>query len=122
MQVARTDNLTALIRKVEEAFHQLYPTFIRRVSFPSLTATQDQGPLDWVLKIDEEAKLADLNNIKPQEQKLMKFAHGLNDEVTLQQPHAVRTEEEGTQGPGGKHLDQLSREIPNCIPRSEEEE
>ena len=36
--------------------------------------------LDWAMRIDAEGELADLQSIKPQEIKLMKFCQGLKDD------------------------------------------
>ena len=36
--------------------------------------------LDWAMRIDAEAELADLQSIKPREIKLMKFCQGLKDD------------------------------------------
>ena len=43
--------------------------------------TQGKSPILWASRIDEEVDLADLENIKSQELKLMKFCHGLNDKL-----------------------------------------
>ena len=63
---------------MEEAFKEIHHTFFRKVRFLEMKSNQGKRALDWALRIEEQA---DLGGIQPQERKLMKFCHGLEDQV-----------------------------------------
>ena len=64
--------LLAMVGKIEETFFTLQPISARKVKFMDLMVMKGEKPLEWAMRIDEEAELADLETLKPQEIKLMK--------------------------------------------------
>ena len=66
--------------KIEETFKDLQPIFCRKAKFMDMKIMKGERPLDWEMRIDAEAELADLKSFKPQEIKLMEFCQGLKDD------------------------------------------
>ena len=61
----------------------LQPIFCRKVKFMDMMIMKGEKPLAWAMRIDKEGELADLETLKPQEIKLMRFCQGLKAEDWL---------------------------------------
>ena len=83
VQFAKHDNLLAMIDKIEETFKDLQPIFSKKVKFMDMMIMKAERPLDWAMRIDAESELADLETLKPQESKLLKFCQELKSEDQL---------------------------------------
>ena len=81
VNVCLCDSFSALKKKVEEAFADIIPSFVRKVKFLEQKVTQGKRAMELALRNDEEAELANLENIKSEELKLLEFCHGLTDQV-----------------------------------------
>ena len=79
----KNDDLLAMVKRIEETFITLQPIFARKVKFMDMMIMKGEKPLTWAMRIDEEAELADLKTLKPQEIKLMELCHGLKSEDRL---------------------------------------
>ena len=71
------------VDKIEETFKDLQLIFCRKVKFIDMNIMKGKRPRDWALRIDAESDLADLESLKPQEIKLMKFCQGLKSDDIL---------------------------------------
>ena len=56
-----------------ETLEVIHSIFQRKVKFLELKKMKGETPLDWALRINAEGELADIQYMKPQEIKLMKF-------------------------------------------------
>ena len=61
----------------------LQPIFCRKVKFMDMMIMKGEKSLAWAMRIDKEGELADLETLKPQEIKLMRFCQGLKAEDWL---------------------------------------
>ena len=75
VQIGRSDNMLAMVDKIEETFKNLQPIFCRKVKSMDMKIIKGERALDRAIRIDAKAELADLESIKPQEIKLIKFCH-----------------------------------------------
>ena len=66
--------------KIEETFKDLQPIFCRKVKLIDMKPMKGERPLDWAMRINAEAELADLQYINPQEIKLINYCQGLKSE------------------------------------------
>ena len=73
VDVGRGDDMATMIKKVLEAYNRLSPTFNRRVQFLDIMIMRGESYISWVNIINQQAELADLENICSQEIQLMKF-------------------------------------------------
>ena len=80
IKLSISDNCRAAIKKVEDIFTIIHPTFLRKVELMGLDANPGEIPLDWALRIQEQAELGDLEDIRPQELMMMKFCQGFKDQ------------------------------------------
>ena len=83
VQFHKNDDLLAMVKRVEETFTDLQPIFCRKVKFMDMMIMKGEKPLAWAMRIDEEGELANLQRLKAQELKLMKFCQGLKAEDRL---------------------------------------
>ena len=65
-------------QKVAEAFDRQVPKFARKVKFLDLRIIKGESYVSWRNCINQQAELADLENIRAQDLQLMKFCQGLN--------------------------------------------
>ena len=65
-------------QKVAEAFDRQVPKFARKVKFLYLIIIKGESYVSWRNCINQQAELADLENIRAQDLQLMKFCQGLN--------------------------------------------
>ena len=72
-----------MVKRIEETFMDLGSIFCRKVKFMDLMIMKGEKPLAWAMRINKESELADLERLKPQEIKLMKFCQGLKAEDRL---------------------------------------
>ena len=66
INLIRTDTLISIINKVKETFNTIVPSFVRKVKFLDMRVYQEEGPIEWASRIDKEADLTDLENLKSQ--------------------------------------------------------
>ena len=78
VEVGRGDDMAMMIKKVVEAYNRLNPTFNRKVQFLDMMIMRGESYISWMNRINQQAKLADLENIRAQEIQLMKCCQGLN--------------------------------------------
>ena len=78
VEVGRGDDMIMVIKKVLEAYNRPNPLFNRRVQFLDIMIVRGESYISWMNRINQQAKLADLENIRAQEIHLMKFCQGLN--------------------------------------------
>ena len=76
VEFLRGDNMEVMVKRVEEAFNKLQPVFSRKVKFLELMIMKGEGYVEWAARINQISELADLDGIKSQDLKLMKFAKG----------------------------------------------
>ena len=67
-----------MIKKVVEAYNRKNPTFNRKVQFLDMLFVKGKSYISWMSRINQQAELAGLENIRAQEIQLMKFCQGLN--------------------------------------------
>ena len=67
-----------MIKKVAEAYNRQVPTFSRKVKFVDLMIVKGEFYISWANRINQQAELADLENIRAQDLQLMKFCQLLN--------------------------------------------
>ena len=65
-------------KKVAEAFDRQVPKFSRKVKFLDLMIIKGESYASWRNCINQQAELADLENIRAQDLQSMKFFQGLN--------------------------------------------
>ena len=73
VDVGRGDDMATMIKKVLEAYNRLNPTFNIRVQFLDIMIMRGESYISWMNRINQQAELADLKNIRSQEIQLMKF-------------------------------------------------
>ena len=78
VELGRADSIDTMIKKVGEAYYRQVPKFARKVKFHKLMINKGENYVHWSNRINQPAKLADLEGIKAQDLQLMKFCHGLN--------------------------------------------
>ena len=78
VEVERGDDIGAMVKKVTDAYDRQVPKFARKVKFLELTVKKGESYISWANRINEQAELADLRNIKAQDLQLMSFCKGLN--------------------------------------------
>ena len=83
VQFHKHDDLLAMVKRIEETFMDLQPIFCRKVKFMDMMIMKAEKPFAWAMRIDKEGELADLETLKPQEIKSMKFCQGLKAEDRL---------------------------------------
>ena len=66
------DDISTMVKKVEEAFDKLQPLFSRKVKFLNLMIMKGEEYLESAMKINEISEWADLDSIQSQDLKLMK--------------------------------------------------
>ena len=70
------DDMAPMVKKVQETFDTLQPSFARKVKLLDLIM-KGEGYLEWAMRINEISDLADLDSIKSQDLKLIKYCQGL---------------------------------------------
>ena len=83
MELGRGDEMGTMIKKVVEAYNQQNPTFSRKVQFFDMMIVKGELYVSWANRINQQAELADLENIRAQNLQLMKFCQGLNKSERL---------------------------------------
>ena len=78
LELGRGDGMEMMIKKVAEAFDRQVPKFSRKVKFLDLMIIKGESYVSWRNCINQQAKLADLENIRAQDLQSMKFCQGLN--------------------------------------------
>ena len=91
MEFLRGDNMEVMVKRVEEAFNRLQPVFSRKVKFLELMIMKGEGYMEWAARINQISELADLDGIKSQDLKLMKFCQGLKQSDRLYDKLMERT-------------------------------
>ena len=71
------DDMAPMVKKVQETFDTLQPSFARKVKLLDLMIMKGEGYLEWAMRINEISDLADLDSIKSQDLKLIKYCQGL---------------------------------------------
>ena len=69
--------MAIMVKRVEVTFDTLQPLFARKVKFLDLMIMKGEGYLEWAMRINEISDLADLDSIKSQDLKLIKYCQGL---------------------------------------------
>ena len=77
------DDMLQMVKIIEETFDTLQPLFARKIKFLDLMIMKGEGKLEWAMRIDEVAELADLESIKAQDLKLMKYCQCVKAEDKL---------------------------------------
>ena len=72
-----------MVKRVGETFEKLQPLFSRKVKFLDLMIMKGEGHVEWAMRINELAELADLDSISSQDLKLMKYCQGLKPDDKL---------------------------------------
>ena len=75
VELGRGDGMEMMIKKVAEAYDRQVPKFARKVKFLELIIIKGESYVSWS---NQQAELADLDNIRAQDLQLMKFSQGLN--------------------------------------------
>ena len=83
VEFLRGDNMEVMVKRVEEAFDRLQPVFSRKVKFLELMTIKGESYVEWAARINQVSELADLDGIKSQNLKLMKFCQGLKQSDRL---------------------------------------
>ena len=78
VEVGRGDDMAMMIKKMVEAYNRLNSTFNGKVQFLDIMIMKGESYISWMNRINQQAELADLENIRAQEIQLMKFCQGLN--------------------------------------------
>ena len=78
VELGRADSMDMMIKKVGEAYDRQVPKFARKVKFLELMIIKGENYVSWSNRINQQAELADLENIKAQDLQLIKFYQGLN--------------------------------------------
>ena len=78
VELDRADEMGTMIKKVSEAYDRQVPKFARKVKFLELMIIKGESYVSWANRINQQAELADLENIRAQDLQLMKFCQGLN--------------------------------------------
>ena len=78
VELERGDDIGTMIKKVGDAYDRQVPKFARKVKFLDLTVTKGESYVSWANRINQQAELADLQNIRAQDFQLMTFCKGLN--------------------------------------------
>ena len=55
----QNDNMVTMVKRVEEAFDRLQPLFSRKVQFLDLMILKGEVYVEWAMRINELAELAD---------------------------------------------------------------
>ena len=67
------NDIQAMIQKIQETFDMMQPKFSRKIQFLNLKIDKGEGKLEWAMRLHEAAELADLESIKAQELKFLKY-------------------------------------------------
>ena len=67
-----------MIQKIGDAYDRQVPKFARKVKFLGLMILKGESYVSWANRINQQAELADLKNIKAQDLQLMTFCKGLS--------------------------------------------
>ena len=78
VELGRGDEMGTMIKKVIEAYDRQVPTFSRKVKFLDMMIVKGESYVSWANRINQQAELADMENIRAQDLQLMKFCQGLN--------------------------------------------
>ena len=70
------DNTQTMIQKIQDTFDMMQPKFSRKIQFLNLKIENGEGKLEWAMRLQEAAELADLESIKAQELKFLKYFQG----------------------------------------------
>ena len=71
------DDMAPMVKKVQETFDTLQPSFARKVKLLDLMIMKGEGYLEWAMRINEISDLADRDSIKSLDLKLIKYCQGL---------------------------------------------
>ena len=77
------DDMQRMIKRIQDTFDTMQPKFSRKIQFLNLKIRKDEGKLDWAMRLQEAADLADLESIKAQELKFLKYCQGLKTDDKL---------------------------------------
>ena len=83
--------MEVMIKRVDEAFNGLQPVFSRKVKFLEHMIMKGEGYVERAARINQISELADLDGIKSQDLKLMKFCQGLKQSDRLYDKLMERT-------------------------------
>ena len=64
VELGRADSMDMMIKKVGEAYNRQVPKFARKVKFLELMIIKGENYVSWSNRINQQAKLADLEGIK----------------------------------------------------------
>ena len=78
VELERGEEIGTMIQKVLDAYDRQVPKFARKVKFLELQIRKGESYICWANRINQQAELADLKNIKAQDLQLMMFCKGLN--------------------------------------------
>ena len=73
----QSDDMHAMILRVHESFDLMQPTFSRKIQFLNLKIEKGAYKLEWAYRLQQAAEMADLDSIKAQELKFLKYCQGL---------------------------------------------
>ena len=83
MESLRDDTMEMMVKRAEEVCNKLQSVFYRKVMFLELMIKKVGGYLEWAAKINQISEIADLEGIKSQDLKLMKFCQRLKQSDML---------------------------------------
>ena len=78
VELDRGDEIVTMIKKIGDAYDRQVPKFARKVKFLDLMILKGESYVSWANRINQQAELADLQNIRAQDLQLMTFCKGLN--------------------------------------------
>ena len=78
VELERGDEIVTMIQKIGDAYDRQVPKFARKVKFLDLMILKGESYVSWANRINQQAELADLKNIRAQDLQLMTFCMGLN--------------------------------------------
>ena len=77
VELGRGDEMGTMIKKVVETYNRQNPSFSRKVQFLDMMIVKGESYVSWTNRINQQAELADLENIRAKDLQLMKFCQGL---------------------------------------------
>ena len=78
VELERGDEIGTMIKKIGDAYNRPVPKFARKVKFLDFMILKGESYVTWANRINQQAELADLQNIRAQYLQLMTFCKGLN--------------------------------------------
>ena len=79
VELERGDEIVTMIQKIGDAYDRQVPKFARKVKFLDLMILKGESYVSWANRINQQAELADLKNIRAQDLQLMTFCKGLSE-------------------------------------------